>query len=323
MELILIFDIILLIVGFILIIKGADYFVDGASNVAYNFNIPTVIVGLTIVAFGTSAPELATSIAFNVGKSGGVSLGNIIGSNIFNILAVIGISALLGTLTVDKKLIKRDFPFLVISSVGFLLIALKLPEISSLCGAIFLIIIITYVYFLVQEAKQDKEAMSEKIEVKFPIKKAWAWLGIGLIGIVIGSIFVEKSLNTIIDAYKLNQLLMGATVVAIATSMPELLASINALKKGDTGMVIGNALGSSIFNILFILGVSSIFNPIKIEANVHFDIFFMALVTIIVAAFAYTKNEIDKKEGIILVILYIIYLAYIIMKYTNNFFFIF
>ena len=138
--------------------------------------------------------------------------------------------------------------------------------------------------------------MSEKIEVKFPIKKAWAWLGIGLIGIVIGSIFVEKSLNTIIDAYKLNQLLMGATVVAIATSMPELLASINALKKGDTGMVIGNALGSSIFNILFILGVSSIFNPIKIEANVHFDIFFMALVTIIVAAFAYTKNEIDKKE---------------------------
>ena len=116
---------------------------------------------------------------------------------------------------------------------------------------------------------------------------------------------------------------MGATVVAIATSMPELLASINALKKGDTGMVIGNALGSSIFNILFILGVSSIFNPIKIEANVHFDIFFMALVTIIVAAFAYTKNEIDKKEGIILVILYIIYLAYIIMKYTNNFFFIF
>ena len=167
---------------------------------------------------------------------------------------------------------------------------------SSTCGLIFLILIFAYVTYLVYEARQDKEAMSEKNEIELPIQKALIWLGIGLIGIIIGSILVEESLDAIIVGYDLNQMLMGATVVAIATSMPELLASINALKKGDTGMVIGNALGSSIFNILFILGMTSAYKPLKIEGDVIIDIFFMALVTIIVAAFAYTKNEIDKKR---------------------------
>ena len=311
----LIIQIILLIIGFVLLIKGADVFVDGASNVAYNFNIPAVIVGLTIVAFGTSAPEAATSIAFQCGNSGGVALGNIIGSNIFNILMVVGISALIGTLAVDKVLIKRDFPFLIISSIGLLLISLTFHKLSQLCGVIFLIIIIIYVYRLVQEARHDKEAMSQKTEIKLSVKKSWIYLIIGLIAIVIGSAFIERSLDNLIETYHLNKLLMGATVVAIATSMPELITSVSALKKGENGIVIGNALGSSIFNILFILGISSAIKPIPIGADVIPDILFMTLITIIGAGFAYTQNEIDKKEGIILVILYIIYFAYLVMKY--------
>ena len=305
----------MLIVGFVLLIKGADVFVDGASNVAYNFNIPAVIVGLTIVAFGTSAPEAATSIAFQLGNSGGVALGNIIGSNIFNILMVVGISALIGTLAVDKVLIKRDFPFLIISSIGLLLISLTFHKLSQLCGVIFLIIIIIYVYRLVQEARHDKEAMSQKTEIKLSVKKSWIYLIIGLIAIVIGSAFIERSLDNLIETYHLNNLLMGATVVAIATSMPELITSVSALKKGENGIVIGNALGSSIFNILFILGISSAIKPIPIGADVIPEILFMTLITIIGAGFAYTQNEIDKKEGIILVILYIIYFAYLVMKY--------
>ena len=311
----LIIQIILLIIGFVLLIKGADVFVDGASNVAYNFNIPAVIVGLTIVAFGTSAPEAATSIAFQCGNSGGVALGNIIGSNIFNILMVVGISALIGTLAVDKVLIKRDFPFLIISSIGLLLISLTFHKLSQLCGVIFLIIIIIYVYRLVQEARHDKEAMSQKTEIKLSVKKSWIYLIIGLIAIVIGSAFIERSLDNLIETYHLNKLLMGATVVAIATSMPELITSVSALKKGENGIVIGNALGSSIFNILFILGISSAIKPIPIGADVIPDILFMTVITIIGAGFAYTQNEIDKKEGIILVILYIIYFAYLVMKY--------
>ena len=311
----LIIQIILLIIGCVLLIKGADVFVDGASNVAYNFNIPAVIVGLTIVAFGTSAPEAATSIAFQCGNSGGVALGNIIGSNIFNILMVVGISALIGTLAVDKVLIKRDFPFLIVSSIGLLLISLTFHQLSQLCGVIFLIIIIIYVYRLVQEARHDKEAMSQKTEIKLSVKKSWIYLIIGLIAIVIGSAFIERSLDNLIETYHLNKLLMGATVVAIATSMPELITSVSALKKGENGIVIGNALGSSIFNILFILGISSAIKPIPIGADVIPEILFMTLITIIGAGFAYTQNEIDKKEGIILVILYIIYFAYLVMKY--------
>ena len=228
---------------------------------------------------------------------------------------VVGISALIGTLAVDKVLIKRDFPFLIVSSIGLLLISLTFHQLSQLCGVIFLIIIIIYVYRLVQEARHDKEAMSQKTEIKLSVKKSWIYLIIGLIAIVIGSAFIERSLDNLIETYHLNKLLMGATVVAIATSMPELITSVSALKKGENGIVIGNALGSSIFNILFILGISSAIKPIPIGADVIPEILFMTLITIIGAGFAYTQNEIDKKEGIILVILYIIYFAYLVMKY--------
>ena len=307
-------QIVLLIVGFVLLIKGADIFVDGASNVAYNLKIPTIIVGLTIVAFGTSAPEAAVSITSQLSNGAAISITNIIGSNIFNILAVVGISALVGTLTVDKILIKRDFPFLVISTIGLLLIAIVFREISQLCGVIFLIIIVSYVYRLVQEARQDKEAMSEEIEVKLSIPKSLIYIIIGIAGIIIGSDFVVDSASFIAGTFGLSKAIIGLTIVAIGTSLPELVTSITALKKGDNGIVIGNVLGSNIFNILFILGISSAIKPLPIEANVITDILFMTIITIIGAAFAYSQNEVDKKEGVILIALYVLYMAFIILR---------
>ena len=210
-----------LIIGFVLLIKGADVFVDGASNVAYNLKIPTIIVGLTIVAFGTSAPEAAVSITSAFAGTNAISLGNVIGSNIFNILAVVGVSALVGTLTVDKILIKRDFPFLVISTIGLLLIAIIFGELSRLCGILFLIIIIAYVYVLVQEARQDKEAMSEEIEVKLSIPKAFVYIIIGIAGIIIGSDLVVNGASYIAGVFGLSDVLIGLTIVAIGTSLPE------------------------------------------------------------------------------------------------------
>ena len=192
----LIIQIILLIVGFALLIKGADVFVDGASNIAYNYKIPAVIVGLTIVAFGTSAPEAAISIKAALAGSNGISIGNVIGSNIFNILGVIGVSALLGTLTVDKVLIKRDFPFLVISTIGLLIIAFLFGKISQICGIIFLIIIIAYVIYLVMKAREDKEAMGEEVEAKLTISKAVLYTILGMIGIIIG---IMSEIPTIIS----------------------------------------------------------------------------------------------------------------------------
>ena len=312
-------QIVLLIVGFVLLIKGADIFVDGASNVAYNLKIPTIIVGLTIVAFGTSAPEAAVSITSAFAKTNALSLGNVVGSNIFNILAVVGISALVGTLTVDKILIKRDFPFLVISTIGLLLIAIRFKEISQFCGVIFLIIIIAYVYRLVQEARKDKEAMSEEIEVKLSIPKAFLYIIIGIAGIIIGSDFVVNGASFIAGAFGLSDALIGLTIVAIGTSLPELVTSVTALKKGDNGIVIGNVLGSSIFNILFILGISSAINPLPIKPYMITDILFMTIITIIGAAFAYSQNKVDKKEGFVLITLYVLYIAFIISRQLGIF----
>ena len=308
-----------LIIGFVLLIKGADVFVDGASNVAYNFKIPAIIVGLTIVAFGTSAPEAAISILSSITGSDTISITNIVGSNIFNILAVVGVSALIGTLTVDKVLIKRDFPFLVVSTIGLLLIAIYDKAITLYCGIIFLIIILAYVYYLVQVAKKDKEAMSEQSEIKLTIKKAIIYIIIGLIGISVGSYFVVEGAKFIASAFGLTEGIIGLTVAAIGTSLPELVTSINALKKGENGIVIGNVLGSSIFNILFILGINGVIisltgNVLEIKPEVVIDILIMTIITIIGAIFAYSKNEVDKKEGLVLVILYILYLAFIVLR---------
>lgn len=307
----LILNIFLLIVGFVLLIKGADIFVDGASNVAYNLKIPAIIVGLTIVAFGTSAPEAAVSIQASLAGSNGISFGNVIGSNIFNILGVIGVSALVGTLTVDKILIKRDFPFLLISTIGLTLIALKYHEISQYCGYLFLIIIIAYVVYLVIKVREDKEAMSEEAEIRLTIPKSIIYILLGMIGIIIGSDLVVGSAKFIGgDVLKMSETLIGLTIVAIGTSLPELVTSVTALKKGENGIVVGNVLGSSIFNILFILGISASITAIPITKSADLvNVVIMTIVTIVGALFTYTKSEVDKKEGLVLIILYILYIA--------------
>ncbi|WP_297982370.1 calcium/sodium antiporter [uncultured Methanobrevibacter sp.] len=310
----LLINIILLIIGFVLLIKGADVFVDGASNVAYNYKIPSIIVGLTIVAFGTSAPEAAVSITASLAGSNAISLGNVVGSNIFNILGVIGVSALLGTLTVDKVLIKRDFPFLVISTIFLLIIAYLFGEISQICGIFFLIIIIAYVYYLVIKAKEDKEAMSEEVIASLSIPKAIIYIIIGMVAIIIGSDLVVDSASFIAGTFGMSDTLIGLTIVALGTSLPELVTSITALKKNNNGIVVGNVLGSCIFNILFILGISSAITPMPIAPDMVFDIFLMTLVTIIGAWFTYTKSEVDKKEGLVLVLLFIAYMAFAIIR---------
>ena len=314
---------IFLIIGFAVLIKGADIFVNGASNVAYNFKIPTIIVGLTIVAFGTSAPEAAVSVASAMQNNTTMAISNVVGSNTFNILGVIGVSALIGTLTVDKVLIKRDFPFLIISTIGLLLVAIFYKKIDFLCGIIFLIIILTYVYYIVKKEKEDKKAMAEKANATLTIPKAAIYIIIGLIGIIIGSELVAGGASSIAKSFGMTEKLVGLTILAIGTSLPELATSISSLRKGDNGMVIGNVLGSNIFNILFILGltgvVSSVFAeiPLKIAQKLLPDIFIMTILTIICAWFTYTKSEVDKKEGAVLVALFLLYMAFTILREYN------
>ena len=315
----LIIKAIFLIIGFVVLIKGADVFVTGASNVAYNFKIPTIIVGLTIVAFGTSAPEAAVSVASALQNNTTMAITNVVGSNTFNILGVIGVSALIGALTVDKVLIKRDFPFLIISTIGLLLVAIFYKKIDLLCGIIFLILILTYVYYIVKKEKEDKEAMAEEVNASLSIPKAGIYIIIGLIGIIIGSELVAGGASYIAMKCGITEKLVGLTILAIGTSLPELATSVSALRKGDNGMVIGNVLGSNIFNILFILGLTGVVssvvaqNPLEIKIDLIPEIFIMTIITIICAWFTYTKSEVDKKEGAVLLALFILYMAFTIL----------
>lgn len=215
-----------------------------------------------------------------------------------------------GTLTVDKDVIKRDLPFLIISTVGLLLITLTLDGISRPLGAIFLIIIFAYVFYLVKKAKEDREEMSKEIKVELPIKKAVLYTTIGLIGIIIGSFLTDMSTSNITNICHLSGGIIGFTIIALGTSLPELVTSISALKKGETGMVIGNVLGSNIFNILFTLGICSAIFTMEIPEKVIYDIVIMTAVTLVGSLFIYTKNEVDKKEGIALVLLYLAYLVF-------------
>ena len=307
---------ILLIIGLAILVVSAEKFVDGASNIAYNYKIPAVIVGLTIVAFGTSAPEAATSLTL-LNSNPAEVIGNVVGSNVFNILGVIGISTLFGAIAIDKDLIKRDFPFLIISTIGFLIIVQYIGKIDFYIGIIFLIIIFAYVIYLVIKTREDKEEMAKEGEITLTIKKATIYTIIGLIGIIIASKIIGTSTEFIVSDCNLKEGIIGYTAIALSTSLPELISSLNALKKGENGMVVGNVLGSCIFNILFILGICGVFGGIKLE-NCFFDVLFMTVITIVGAAFAYTKNEISKKEGVVLILLYVAFLIYIYIKTGSN-----
>ena len=270
-------------------------------------------MGLTIVAFGTSAPEAAVSITSSFAGSNALSLGNVVGSNIFNILCVIGITALIGKLSVEQDLIDRDFPFTVISSIGLLLIAYFLGQISRITGAIFLIILFAYIYHMIKKSKEHAKSVGEE-EGEAKLSKAAAYIIIGIAGVIIGSNFVVDGASDIASFFGLSDALIGLTVVAIGTSLPELVTSITALKKGENGMVIGNVLGSCIFNILFILGIGSVISPMPIEPKMVLDIAFMTAITILGAIFARSQKEVDKKEGFVLFALFVLYMIFIILR---------
>lgn len=303
----------LLIVGFVLLIKGSDFFVDGASNIASILKIPTLIVGLTIVAFGTSAPEAAVSITSSFAGSNALALSNVIGSNLFNMMLIVGLCALLNELKIDRDVVKTDLPFLVIITIILTAIILIGWNISQIEGIILLIIIIAYISYLVYDARKSKE--SEIVEKpKLSLLRSIIYIVLGAAAIVIGGDFVVDSASYIAMAFGMSETLVGLTIVAMGTSLPELVTSLTALKKDETQLVIGNVVGSSIFNILFVLGASSAISPIAINPNMLTDIMLMLGVTVLFFIFGKTQDKYDKREGAILVGLFIAYMAFAILR---------
>ena len=306
-------QLILLIVGFILLIKGSDFFVDGSSNIASILKIPTLIVGLTIVAFGTSAPEAAVSITSSLSGNNALAVSNVIGSNLFNMMLIIGLCALLRELKIGRDVLNKDLPFLVVITAilsGFIIIGWSISRIE---GIILLLLIIGYISYLVYSAKNTKEAQIVE-KPKMGLLRSIIYIVGGVAGIIIGADFVVDSASYIAMAFGMSETLVGLTIVAIGTSLPELVTSLTALKKDENQLIIGNVIGSNIFNILFVLGASSAISPIKINPNMIVDIALMLGVTILFFIFGKTQDKYDKKEGFILVALFIAYMAFAIMR---------
>ena len=304
---------ILLIVGFVLLIKGSDFFVDGSSNIASILKIPTLIVGLTIVAFGTSAPEAAVSITSSLSGNNALAVSNVIGSNLFNMMLIIGLCALLRELKIGRDVLNKDLPFLVVITAilsGFIIIGWSISRVE---GIILFLLIIVYVSYLVYSAKKTKEAQIVE-KPKMGLLRSIIYIIGGMAGIIIGADFVVDSASYIAMAFGMSETLVGLTIVAIGTSLPELVTSLTALKKEENQLIIGNVIGSNIFNILFVLGASSIISPITINPNMLIDVALMLVVTILFFIFGKTQDKYDKKEGFVLVALFIAYMAFAIMR---------
>ena len=313
MDASIIIQVVLLLVGFLFLIKGSDFFVDGASSIASILRVPTIIVGLTIVAFGTSAPEAAVSITSSLTGSNAMAVSNVIGSNLFNMLVVIGVAALLSNLLMEKKVLQKDLPFLVGITILFVVFIFIGGDITNIEGIILLAILIAYIFFLIRDARKSSDSnVVEKPKLSLP--KSIIFMIVGLAGIVLGGDLVVDSASAIALALGMSETLVGLTIVAIGTSLPELVTSITALKKGENQLVIGNVIGSNIFNILFVLGASSAISALPVNRGMMIDVVFMLGVTILCFIFGKTQDKYDKKEGIILLLLFVAYMAFAIMR---------
>lgn len=309
---------ILLIIGFILLIKGADYFVEGSSNLAKALKIPTLIIGLTVVAFGTSAPEAVVSIVASTKGSNEIALSNIIGSNIFNLLAVLGISAIVKGLKANRQIITKDFLFSILATL--MLIAMmfdkflsgdKLNIITRGEGLVLLSILVLYVYSLILTASKEKKLIKEKHKLT---PKDILMLVLGILAVILGGELVVKSSQQIALNLGISETLVGLTIVSIGTSLPELVTSIVAAKKGETDIALGNVIGSNIFNILFVLGISSTLSPILVNNQSLIDVLILLGITIICYIFTIYNQRIGRTKGIIMALTYLIFMIYIIMR---------
>ena len=327
----IIIDLLMLVVGFVLLIKGADFFVEGSAATARKFKVPSLIIGLTIVAMGTSAPELAVSLSAALEGSNEIAVSNVTGSNMFNLMIVLGLCAVMAPLPSDKDIIKRDYPFMLFITLVLIVLSfgnyfgiaftegvsslVKCGSINRFGGAILLILFAVYIFSTVKHAlKIRSESSDDEYEVFFKPWQIIFYIFGGLAAIVIGGKMVVAGAKSIALAIGMTETLVGLTVVACGTSLPELVTSVIAAKKGENGLAMGNIIGSNIFNILFILGMSSVITPIGVNVQGVTDMIISFIMCIIVYFFAKTSKNISKGEGVFMIIAYAAYMVYAIFR---------
>ena len=315
---------IILVIGFVLLIKGADFFVEGSSSVAKKFNVPSLIIGMTIVAMGTSLPELAVSVTASMIGNNTLAVSNVAGSNIFNLMVVCGACALFAPLTIEKNTLLKEFPFSIICAGLLVVLGFLGMSLGRVDGIIFLVIFIVYLLWMIRSAKQarnagdkleeeEEELIEEEIKI-LPMWKCLLFIVGGMIAIKFGGDFVVDGASSIAAGFGLSQTLIGLTIVALGTSLPELVTSIVAARKDEVDMALGNVIGSNIFNILLILGVAAAISPITFLMENIIDIVILIVMSLVVWIFAWTSKEINRKEGIMMLLMYAVYMVYICIR---------
>lgn len=310
--------ILLLIVGMVLLIKGADWFVEGASAIAKALKIPSLVIGLTLVSIGTSMPEFSVSLTSSLNGNIDMSFGNVIGSNIFNTFVVIGFSAIIIPLIVSKQMQKYDLPILMgIYALLALFSFVITPGTIQVWESIILFsLTIIYTAFLILRSK------GQKFEEENNTKKRKWWVNlilvaIGIAGIIFGGKLVVNNASKLAMAMGMSEMLVGLTIVAIGTSLPELVTSIVAAKKGENDIAVGNAIGSCIFNVILILGFCSILEPYVVNVsnlNTLIDVIVMLISAIVVFLFSLKSKKINRWQGIVMVLIYVVYFTYIVLR---------
>ena len=313
--------ILLLAVGFAFLVKGADFFVDGSSSIAKKLKVPPIIIGLTIVAMGTSLPETAVSVTASLVQNNELAVSNVVGSNIFNLMFVIGVCSILTPIMVQKATVVRDIPLSLGCALFLLVLGISgLGDKTGMTlghadGVIFLIVFAGYIFTMVRSAMKARAA-GQKVEIEGVEEcdnmKELSY-GKSILFLIVGAAAIDTASRIAIEL-GMSQTLVGLTIVSIGTSLPELVTSVVAARKNEVDMAVGNAVGSNIFNILMVLGISSAISPVALIRENIIDIVLLMVFSVMVWIFAGTRKKIERKEGIIMVVVYLVYCAYIIAR---------
>ena len=316
---------VILIVGFVFLVKGADFFVEGASSAAKLLKVPTLIIGMTIVAMGTSLPETSVSIAASMSGKNALAVSNAVGSNIFNLIVVLGVCAVISELKVSKDVLKRDYPFSVFCAILLLVTGSIGMTLGRIDGIIFLVIFTLFILYLIKSAmdarkrgeisEKELEMSEEMSEMEdLPVWKCILYIVGGGVAIKFGGDWVVDSASTIAASFGISQTLIGLTICSVGTSLPELVTSIAAARKNELDMAIGNVVGSNVFNILMVLGLAATVSPIAFLMENVIDIVVLLVFSLITWLFCVTKKKIGRGEGIAMLVMYAIYLVYICIR---------
>lgn len=309
----ILWNLLMLALGFVLLVKGADWFVDGAAGIANKFKIPQLIIGLTIVAMGTSAPEAAVSISAALKGSAEITIGNIVGSNILNILIILGLTAVITPVAVAKSTIRVDIPFMLGISALLLIQGLD-GSVTLLDGIVLLVVFAGYLTYLVINARKNPEQLEEERIKNQSIWMCLLWTAVGLVAIILGSNFSVDAASNIARILGLSERFIGLTIVALGTSLPELVTSVMAARKGNADIAIGNIVGSNIFNILFVVGLSSVIVSVPFASAFIVDMIVAIGAGVLLWIFSLHKKKLIPIHGVVFLLAYAGYFAYLMMK---------